>query len=692
MGEVPECRVVVLLALAFSACAPPAEEPAFRNLQAEYVGDAVCFDCHEDQWRGFQEHGMAHSFFRLTRQNSVEDWEAAPLWHEQSGFYYRVYARDSAYFQEEYRLDPRGEKAHRLIRQIAYVVGSGFAARTYLTQSGGRLYEMPLTWYTQTGMWDFSPGYEAANKRFGRLVPDRCMACHNSIPVAVPFVQGKYAAVPAGIGCERCHGPGSLHVDERLESPAPASGADRSIVNPARLSQQRQLDVCEQCHLSATVSLLRQGRDPYGYRPSEPLEEHIALFAETSDGAAVGVISHAERLRKSACFRDAAMPMTCTTCHDPHAGFRDKGPAYFDNTCSSCHETAAAHAAAESCIGCHMPRVRVDDAPHSSFTDHWIRVVPTLLPEPMAAHASPDLVAHFARDAAGAEAKRYEALAYIVLGTQRADTSMQDRGVRELAEALDHAPDATGASLFLLGLTHLRRRRGAEALEPLARSVELGPDIPERLNALAQAYEQVGQRLDEARRLYTHALAVEPALADIRVNYGRFLETQGELSEAARQYALAADEKPWLAEAHYNLGTAHLLDGQFADAEAALRQALELEPDYVAALGNLGLLHVSRNDPEAARQLFERAVAAAPGSATALSNLGTFYLEATDLARAIAYLGRAVEADPAFVESIAKLALAYYRNEDYAMARRYAERALELDPGSEAARLILEAR
>lgn len=634
---------------------------------------------------------MARSFFPMTEHGSGEDWSQAPVWHEESGFYYRAFARDSSFFQEEYRLAASGEKTHQLIRQIAFVVGSGFAARTYLAESGGRLYEMPLTWYTQTEEWDLSPGYEVANKRFGRLVPDRCMACHNSFPESVPHVEGKYEAVPAGIGCERCHGPGSVHVDERLESPAPAGAVDRSIVNPVHLSTARQLDVCEQCHLSGAVSLLREGRDPFGYRPSEPLQEHIALFGDVADEAGLGVISHAERLRRSACFREASPPITCTTCHDPHAGFRDKGPAFFDATCSSCHAAATDHAEGESCFGCHMPRTRAGEAPHSSFTDHWIRVVEDAAPDTAAAAAVPELAPHYAQDAEGPRARRYQALAYIVLGTQRVDTLMQDRGVRGLEAALPLAADSTGESHFVLGVTHLRRGRGAEALAPLRQSIALGGDIPERLNALAQAYEATGQLPDETRRLYERALAAQPDGADIRVNYGRFLETQGMLSEAGRQYALAAGENPWLAQAHYNLGTARLQEGQFAEAERALRASLELEPDYVPALGNLGLLHASAGETEAARALFERAVAAAPESATALSNLGTYHLEAGNLPQAIHFLERAIAVDPAFVESLVKLALAHYRAEEFDVARRYAERVLALDPRIEAARLILDA-
>ena len=47
---------------------------AFQNLdgQADFVGDEACFSCHEDQYRGFQEHGMANSMYRLTAETAEE--------------------------------------------------------------------------------------------------------------------------------------------------------------------------------------------------------------------------------------------------------------------------------------------------------------------------------------------------------------------------------------------------------------------------------------------------------------------------------------------------------------------------------------------------------------------------------------------------------------------------------------------
>lgn len=686
------------------------EEQAFVNVgtNVAFVGDAACFDCHEEQYRGYQTHGMARSFYRLTPENVVEDFSGVVVRHEASGYYYRPFREGDRFYQEEYRLGPDGKPTHRLVREIAYVVGSGTAARTYLTESNGRLYEMPLTWYTQKRKWDFSPGYREHNSRFDRLIPDRCMVCHNSYPEPVPFVEGKYGAVPHGIGCERCHGPGARHIEERLASPEAPGDIDRSIVNPAHLSLDRRLDVCQQCHLSTTVSILREGRTAYDFRPAQALDGYVALFAaETpADENDIPVISHADRMKQSPCFiatRDSGAPMDCVTCHNPHEGFRDKGPAYFNQTCQTCHpaallqaelhtpEAKARHAADANCITCHMPKVEAEDAPHSDFTDHKIRVVEDVPSPPFAPSGRPvKLVPYFDAERHAPVEPVYEGMAYVIYGEQKQDTAALRKGVALLEQVLAEEP-GYGEAQFLLGLGRYRLGQAAAAIPALEAAVRADDGIPERLNALAQAYEAA--RRDPARiaGLYERALAIQPDLADVRVNYGRFLETQGRIDEAMAQYAQAAREQPWLAQAHYNLGTAYLRRQAFPEAEEALRRALELEPLHQETLGNLGLLYAMQGDTERAGELFERAVVADPGHPVALANLGAFYLNQGAAERAIPLLQRVVQADPYYTDALANLALAFFQTDRFGEAQRYAEQALQVDPSNRLARQILDA-
>lgn len=679
---------------------------SFQNVAADvaYVGDDACFSCHEDQWRGYQEHGMAQSYYPLTEANRVET-AGATVTDTVSGFVYRIVERDGKLYQEEQRGD-----AHQLAREMQFVVGSGNAARTYLTENNGRLYELPLTWYTQKETWDFSPGYDAFNSRFSRLVPDRCMACHNNVPGSVPFAQGKYETVPHGIGCERCHGPGERHVEARLANPEPADSIDRTIVNPKHLPLDRRLDVCQQCHLNGAVSLLREGRDPFGFRPSQPLDDFIALFSEENDDAAgtINVISHADRMKQSACFLGTLgtpRAMDCVTCHNPHEGFREEGADYFNTTCISCHALAPLqaqmpseamrqqHQADANCFACHMPKVEAEDAPHASFTDHLIRVVEAEVPvsplKPAAAHEV-RLRPYFARDQESLEGRVYEGMAYIVYGQQNRDLDALRRGVAVLDEVLK---DTTtyGEGYFLYGLALRRVGREEAGVAALERAVRLNPDIPERLNALAQAYEVARRDPVRIARLYQRALAIQPALAEVRVNYGRFLEAQGQIEDAQRQYQQAVEEQPWLAVAHFNLGTAYLRQGEAEKAEEAMHEAIRLNPDYAEARGNLGLLYVTQGRLEEAKAQFEAAVRAEPDNPTALGNLGTFYLNANDLPAAIRLLTEAVTADPNYVDGLANLALAHFRNEDMDAARRYATETLRINPNHPLARQIVQA-
>ncbi len=690
-----------------------AEQHTFRNVEAEtrFVGDEACFDCHEDQYDGYREHGMARSYYPLTDANRVEPVTTVDIRDRRSGLSYRVVETDAGLFQEEFWIGQDGRKSVGLRRRIDYVVGSGNAARTYLTEENGRLYQLPLTWYTQRQRWDFSPGYEVVNHRFDRLVPDRCMACHNSYPVSVPYVEGKYVNVPNGIGCERCHGPGDLHLTERLQVPEPDGDWDDSIVNPAHLSFERRLDVCQQCHLHTAVSLLRDGKSPFGFRPSHRLEDFQALFGESGGSeradSEIDVISHADRMRQSECFLATASdsaPLECTTCHNPHEGFRQAGPDYFNAACLECHDLSALvagmadsdaashHQVGQPCFTCHMPRVEAGDAPHSSFTDHLIRVVErdTLPPPAQSTHQPVDLEPYFERDRTSRDGEVYRSMARIVYGRQTGNRELIRDGTNRLDE-LSRQDSLHGEAQFLLGLGWQFLGESDRAQRALERSVRIDPDNPERLNALAQSIEHAGGSPLTVGRLYRRALAIQPAEADIRVNYGRFLQSQGRLDDAVEQYRQAISESPWLGVAYYNLGTALAASGDLDKAINALEEAIRLNPLYTDALGNLAAIHAQTGQEAEAERLFERAAVADPEDPVALGNLGAFRLNQGRYDEATVLLGRAVRADSTFVDALANLALAHFREDRFELARRYAGKAIELAPDHALARQVIVA-
>ncbi len=539
---------------------------------------------------------MARSFHRWTPDRRIEAALHQPISNLPTGFYYSVVEVGHALYQEEYLIGPEGRRLHQLRRRMDYVMGSGNVARTYFTEENGRLFQLPLTWYRERG-WDFSPGYELNNARFGRLLPDGCIACHSSYPEPMPFLEGKYARLAPGIGCERCHGPGALHVAERSQRRPPGGTYDNTIVNPRHLALDRRLDVCEQCHVHTPVTVLREGRNAFGYLPSQPLEHQVAFFKVAGS---IDIVSHADRLRQSACFiatRPTERPLECATCHDPHRPAPDRSG--YNQTCQPCHPTAALearlaslaargqHVATADCVGCHMPRVKERTVPHGSFTDHWIRVV---APQPAPARAGRardrPIEPYFERDRIGPDAKMYQGMGGVVYATLANDV----RVLSDAAATLDRAlrQDTTRADAhFLLGLAYQQLNRTDDAIRALERSVRIGPDHADRLHALARAYERVGRDPASIAGLYQRALKLQPALAWVRADYAHFLQGQGSREEAEAAYGAALTEHPSLALAEFNLGTLLTELDRLGEASEAFQQAVHLDPSLGEALAPL---------------------------------------------------------------------------------------------------------
>ena len=618
---------VLLLALSVAACdrgrpaparsAPPAPpeapSPDFRNVSAaatgaHYVGDSSCVRCHARESTVYASNSMAQSFHRWTAATRVESTLVAPLVNRPTGLSYSVIDEGGRLFQVEFLDTPDGRRLHELRRRIDYVMGSGHVARSYFTEENGRLFQLPLTWYDSHG-WDFSPGYEVNNARFDRMLPDRCIACHSSYPTTLPALEGKYAALPPGIGCERCHGPGSLHLQQHV---APSRGDtlfDASIVNPRRMSLERRLDLCDQCHVHTPVAVLREGKDAFSYMPSQPLRDQWAFFKVAGS---IDVVSHADRLRQSACFlasRNAASPLECATCHDPHRPTPDSSAR--NQPCRSCHAAGslsaklaqspalAAHTPTADCVSCHMPRIKERTVPHGTFTEHWIRKVPKA---PVATirrdtDASP-IEPYFARDSSGVEAALYTGLGEMVYASLAGDGQVLDHAASTLEREL--ARDSTHAqALFLLGVAYEQRGKTDRSIATLERAVHIDSTRPEALRALAEAYRRAGRPPAGIEALYRRALAVQPALAWIRAEYADLLAADGRVQEAEREYRAALLEQPSLAATWFNLGTLLSEPARATEAADAFHRAVELDPTMAQALGSL--IELKTDGPKVSR-------------------------------------------------------------------------------------------
>jgi predicted CXXCH cytochrome family protein len=304
--------------------------------------------------------------------------------------------RGGKYYQRRWQKGFDGKETNVDEKRVDFVMGSGNHVRAYLhLTSRNMLQQLPLGWYSEKGgYWAMSPGFDRPDfPGSTRVVTYECMFCHNAYPRIPPGHEETGARVeflqpmPEGIDCQRCHGPGQRHIQTAATAGAKIAEIRETIVNPARLSPYRELEVCMQCHLETTSAALphairKLDRPTYSYLPGQPLGDFRLTFDRAEGmGDRFEIASGAYRMRQSQCFLKSGGEFRCTTCHDPHHIPRsDAATAQYNAICRGCHAAAlqrriasASHGVAANCVRCHMPKRRTDDAVHVVMTDHFIR-------------------------------------------------------------------------------------------------------------------------------------------------------------------------------------------------------------------------------------------------------------------------------------------------------------------------------
>ncbi len=204
------------------------------------------------------------------------------------------------------------------------------------------------------------------------------------------------------VGCEACHGPGSEHLEAR------ARGA--AIVSPGLLTPEREVMLCGACHSRPLgIGGMEAPLDAEGRMPPAWLRraDFAASFASRVEGGpedfyesgdARSSRQQATDLLRSTKYRNGAILMTCSGCHDPHGDARNpsdlRAPPGDNVACTGCHgsrpyvevyehvaqATAQDHGAVPEgmlqCRTCHMTRTAFGGAGLSSLLDNSPREAP----------------------------------------------------------------------------------------------------------------------------------------------------------------------------------------------------------------------------------------------------------------------------------------------------------------------------
>ncbi|MCK9409868.1 MAG: hypothetical protein M0R68_12125, partial [Bacteroidetes bacterium] len=516
----------------------------------KYVGSAECRDCHQEIYTAYMKTVTARSMYKLDTSNIIEVYpQREPVYDTLLNFYYEMVRKGDKFYQREYRLDTRNNIIHERFMEAQYVIGSGKNLRMYFYDENGMFYELPLTWYVHKNRWDFSPGYrEFGNVRFSRFASSKCLACHNAHMDASPAANERFVKLyPLGVGCEACHGPGELHVKKELGKSVKLPSDDaKTIVNPVDLSPQRQMDVCQQCHLQGKAWALRGEAEWFDFRPGMLLEELWSVYSYAAvHKEEFKVADSGYRFSLSRCYKESHGVTTCNTCHDSHGMFRGSSTQFNRQNCYKCHPPESlpgqgskyAHTEKDDCVSCHMKQTGTNNTLHGVVnTDHWIRVDAketkidwTMYRTPQQLKQLQTFVAvQDAKDSSHNTRKGIAILDYFQNEGRRRE--YLDSALFYLQQGMkDNNNDPNG--LLALGITLSELRRYDEALVWFNRALALHNTFPEVYDQLGKLYSAKGMS-DSA--IYFYRLAVQhlpgepPYLEDL----GMALADAGQTLEA----------------------------------------------------------------------------------------------------------------------------------------------------------------
>jgi tetratricopeptide (TPR) repeat protein len=664
--------------------------PSAPHPTSGYAAVDSCSTCHEQIARTYSATGMARAFSKVI----ASDFKIpARVYHKASDRHYTIVERDGRLYQRRHQIGHGGRETNVFELEAHLAIGSGNHARTLLhRKADGRLVQLPLSWYAERGgYWAMSPGYDKpAHLDFRRVIDAGCMSCHNGYPRAPveDDLEGPRFgdSLPEGIDCQRCHGPGQAHIEAVKAGDLAASR--RAIVNPATLDRARQIETCLQCHLESTSSALpfqvrRYEHPPFSYEPGKPLGDYFIHFDHAPGSGREDkfeIAGGAYRLRQSACFQRSEM--TCGTCHDPHDIPRGASAVeHYVARCQSCHQDPHRGAPPQvqgmstraTCLDCHMPKRRAEDAVHVVMTDHTIqrRQPPRDL---LAARTEAEAATY--RDYRGEVVPYYPpalpetpANELYVAVAQVQQGSNLTAGLQRLERAIEQHRPERAEFYHELARAHAASGDYAAAIRWAQEALRRNPGFVPALKELSAAATAMG-RFPEAAQALEKVVAVRPsdanALADLGNVYLR--EDRGAQAYAVLQRALALD--PGLPRSQNSSGLAALSSGNEAAAESHFREAIRLQPDLAEAQNNLGNLLAGRKAYAEAAHHFEKAVASRPDYVEARHSYGVVLALMQNHAKAAEELASVVRLAPAL--GAARLDLA---DVQAAMGRTYEARA-----------------
>ena len=271
---------------------------------------------------------------------------------------------------------------------VEFVVGNKWE-QVYVKMIDGEYYPLTAKWYIQLNKW---VPFKVKDWKETPMSP-KCNGCHTT-----GFDPETFEFSEFGIGCEACHGPGNIHVQNRQKRSYPVCALCHSSDKPEETDIIKSVNsaVCGQCH--SRGQSVREGEGgkpafnfPVNVTPGEDIKKYFNLMKPDKGkenkfwwGNGISKNRHQEfadwqnskhseslRLMKEKDNKvRGKMNVRCLRCHSTDYRLSKKGDepdletARFGVTCVACHDphgldrgTSFKKDGTYVCAGCHIDSI-----------------------------------------------------------------------------------------------------------------------------------------------------------------------------------------------------------------------------------------------------------------------------------------------------------------------------------------------
>jgi hypothetical protein len=387
-------------ALTIAEKKPPVSNAMLKD--AVYSGTQSCKECHAKEFESWSQTWHSRMLRKVAPDIVVADFNNVELTY--SELEVTDANKQKIKISPTIQLKREGEsfqlilldKDHEANNQsysLAYVLG-GHWEQQFEVPVGDTYYPSPMRWVVDDQQWRtkaFSEIWWVADgtpdgrprkpeeMQKNQVSDAKCDGCHTAGLKTVK--EGDRWTLPdrdkgLGIGCEKCHGPGSKHMEAKTRE---------SILNPARLNAVQQDQVCGQCHSRVTSKAEPDLAYPLDFLPGNTdLQERVEFWTYSTKPGNFWPNGDANKNRQQ--YHDvqktkhARAGVTCITCHSAHAPVPT--PAQMrvasDGACRQCHVQAARmydgspmSQADVSCTACHMAKIANRAGSTRKSKEHW---------------------------------------------------------------------------------------------------------------------------------------------------------------------------------------------------------------------------------------------------------------------------------------------------------------------------------